>query len=137
LGGRAFTSVNKALVTRASAVIPGVPLYVAILYKVMKAKGLHEGCIEQSMRLFEQFLLSDDPLLDTEGRIRLDDLELREDVQNQVKKFWRLVTSENLEDYADPDGFRSDFYRFFGFDFPEIDYAVEVTTQCTPYGMAV
>jgi enoyl-[acyl-carrier protein] reductase/trans-2-enoyl-CoA reductase (NAD+) len=122
-GGRAFTSVNKAVVTRASAVIPGVPLYVSILYKVMKAKGIHETCIEQSMRLFRDYLLAEDPLLDTEGRIRLDDFELRNDVQDEVKAAWEKITTHNLKEYADIDGFRSEFYRFFGFGFPEINYA--------------
>ncbi|MBN1798504.1 MAG: trans-2-enoyl-CoA reductase family protein [Spirochaetales bacterium] len=136
-GGRAFTSVNKAVVTRASAVIPGVPLYISILYKIMKAKGIHEGCIEQSMRLFENFLLSDNPLLDAEGRIRLDDFELRKDVQAEVKELWHKVTSDNLTTCADLEGFKSEFHRFFGFGFPEVNYTDDIPTHCVAQEIAV
>jgi len=122
-GGRAFTSINKAVVTRASAVIPGVPLYMAILYKIMKRKNLHEGCIEQMIRLFRDFLTVPEPRLDAEGRIRLDDLELRADVQDEVKQVWSRITSDNLTRLADVEGFRNEFYRFFGFNFPEVDYS--------------
>ncbi len=129
MGGRAYTSVNKAVVTRASAVIPGVPLYASILYKVMKDKGIHEGCIEQIMRLFKDFILSDNPLLDAEGRIRLDDLELRKDVQAEVKQIWQQITSKNLNHFADVEGFKTEFYRFFGFGFPEVDYSDDINAQ--------
>jgi enoyl-[acyl-carrier protein] reductase/trans-2-enoyl-CoA reductase (NAD+) len=122
-GGRAFTSVNKAVVTRASAVIPGVPLYMAILYKIMKRKHIHEGCIEQMIRLFRDYLCVPEPRLDEEGRIRLDDLELRTDVQAEVNRVWPMVTSKNLSRLADVEGFRDEFYKFFGFNFPEVDYS--------------
>ena len=125
-GGRAFVSVNKALITRASAVIPAVPLYVAALYRVMKRKALHEGCIEQSWRLLRDFLSRWHPDVDEEGRIRLDDRELREDVQREVRSIWRVVDNENLTALTDIEGVRDDFYRFFGFRQPTVNYHVDV-----------
>ncbi|MBA7552989.1 Enoyl-[acyl-carrier-protein] reductase [NADH] 1 [subsurface metagenome] len=125
-GGKAFISVNKALITRASAVIPAVPLYISILYKIMKEKGLHEGCIEQSYRLFRDYLLKEHPLLDSEGRIRLDDWELRNDVQEEVLAIWKEVTTRNLATLTDIDGVLNDFYQFFGFRLPSVDYSKNV-----------
>jgi enoyl-[acyl-carrier protein] reductase / trans-2-enoyl-CoA reductase (NAD+) len=125
--GRAFVSVNKALVTRASAIIPGVSLYIALLYRAMKARGLHEGCIHQMDRLFRDVLYSGRPLpLDPQGRIRLDDWELREDVQAQVTEGWGKVGTENLEEFADLKGFREEFLRHHGFGMPGIDYSKPV-----------
>src|SRR5208283_4874611 len=92
-GGRAFISVNKALVTQASSAIPVVPLYIAILYKLMKANGTHEGCIEQIQRLFAtQICAPNGPAFDADGRVRVDDLEMRISIQENVKKIWPTVT---------------------------------------------
>ena len=125
--GRALVSVNKALVTRASAVIPGVSLYIALLYRAMKARGLHEGCIHQMERLFRDFLYSHRPLpLDAEGRIRLDDWEMRADVQAEVLEAWGKVSTETLGESADLEGFRDEFLRHHGFGMPGIDYSQTV-----------
>lgn len=132
VGGRAVVSVNKALVTRASAVIPAVPLYTSLLYKVMKRKGLHEGCIEQMVRLYRDHLYSGKPLsLDSSGRIRLDDWEMREDVQREVKDLWDKVTTENIGELADLVGFREEFLRHHGFGMPGVDYSQDVETDAT------
>jgi enoyl-[acyl-carrier protein] reductase/trans-2-enoyl-CoA reductase (NAD+) len=126
-GGKALVSINKALVTRASAVIPAVPLYVALLYRVMKAKGIHEGCVEQMVRLFRDYLCTGGPLrLDEKGRIRLDDLEMREDVQREVASLWREVDTGNLSGLADIEGFREEFLRHHGFAMEGIDYGADV-----------
>jgi enoyl-[acyl-carrier protein] reductase/trans-2-enoyl-CoA reductase (NAD+) len=123
-GGRALISVNKALVTRASAVIPGVSLYMALLYKAMKDRDLHEGCIQQMDRLCRDFLFSGRELpLDARGRIRLDDREMRPDVQAAVAESWEKVCDENLPRYADLNGFREEFLRHHGFGMPGIDYS--------------
>ncbi len=122
-GGRALLSVNKAVVTQASSAIPVVPLYISILFKVMKEKKIHEGCIEQIQRLFQDRLFNDAPIeLDECGRVRVDDWEMREDVQSEVRELWGHVTTENLNEISDFEGYRSDFLKLFGFGFPEIDY---------------
>jgi enoyl-[acyl-carrier protein] reductase/trans-2-enoyl-CoA reductase (NAD+) len=113
--GRAYVSVNKALVTRSSSVIPLVPLYISILYKVMKAKGLHEGCIEQMYRLFSDRLYAEPVPVDEKGRIRLDDYELRKDVQAEVKRLWGKLTNENLAELTDFGGYKADFLSLHGF----------------------
>lgn len=126
-GLRAYISINKALVTQASAAIPVVPLYISILYRVMKEKGLQEGCIEQIERLFREKLYGNNPLVtDTEGRIRMDDWELREDVQKEVEERWKVITTENLDEYADLDGYWEDFYHMFGFHYDTIDYQKDI-----------
>ena len=124
-GVKAYISVNKALVTQASSAIPVVPLYMAILYHVMKEKGVHEGCVEQMDRLFRE-KLQDPVQTDEEGRIRMDDYEMREDVQDEVMRLWQLVNTENLEKYADLEGYWEDFYQMFGFRFDNIDYTKDV-----------
>ena len=127
LGGKSIISVNKALVTRASAVIPGVPLYISLLYKVMKAKKLHEGCIHQMHRLYRDHLFSGGALrTDPTGRIRLDDWEMREDVQKEVARLWEMVTTENVSVLADIDGFREEFLRHHGFGMPGVDYGKDI-----------
>jgi enoyl-[acyl-carrier protein] reductase/trans-2-enoyl-CoA reductase (NAD+) len=127
LAGKAVISINKALVTRASAVIPAVPLYISLLYKVMKEKKLHEGCIQQMYRLYHDFLFTAaPPSLDHKGRIRLDDWEMRADVQNEVAKLWEQVTTENLNGLADIQGLRQEFLRHNGFGMPGIDYSQDV-----------
>ena len=126
-GGRALISVNKALVTRASSVIPAVPLYIALLYRVMKERGLHEACIQQIDRLFRDYLYSDEPLpADEEGRIRLDDREMLPEVQAEVRKRWQQVTSENVGRLSDIAGFRDEYLRYHGFGVAGIDYSAEV-----------
>jgi len=126
-GGQALLSVNKALVTQASSAIPVVPLYISLLFKIMKEKGTHEGCVEQIQRLFRQHLYSSaPPPRDAAGRIRLDDLEMQADVQQKVAELWPQVTTENLRKLTDIAGYLDDFYRLFGFNSKEIDYNSEV-----------
>jgi len=129
VNGKALISVNKALVTQASAAIPVVPLYISLLYKVMKEKKLHEGCIEQMERLFSERLYKEPTPVDNEGRIRIDDWEMRPDVQQAVEKLWREVNNENLLKLADIQGYLQDFYHLFGFNFPEVDYTQEVNIE--------
>lgn len=127
-GGRAYVSVNKALVTQSSSAIPVVPLYISILFKVMKEKGLHEGCIEQMYRLFaDQLFNGNKAVVDEKGRIRLDDWEMRSDVQAEVSALWNKVSTENLADLSDIAGYRKDFFKLFGFEIDSIDYEVNVT----------
>ncbi len=124
--GRAWVSVNKALVTQASSAIPVVPLYISLLYKVMKAKGTHEGCIEQIYRLFaERLAPGANPQPDAEGRIRIDDWEMREDVQAEVAALWPQVTTETLPTLSDIAGYRAEFLRLFGFGMAGINYEAE------------
>jgi enoyl-[acyl-carrier protein] reductase/trans-2-enoyl-CoA reductase (NAD+) len=128
--GKAIISVNKALVTRASAVIPAVPLYIALLYKVMKEKHLHEGCIQQMYRLYHDALFTGkDPKIDSKGRIRMDDWEMRKDVQQSVLALWEIVETKNLdniEDLGDMKGMREEYLRHHGFGMPEVDYGQDV-----------
>ena len=125
--GAAFVSINKGLVTQASSAIPVVPLYISLLYKVMKEHGTHEGCIEQIYRLFAERLYNGAALqLDAKGRIRIDDLEMREEIQKAVAELWPRVTTENLETLSDMKGYRSEFLKLFGFGLPGVDYAQEV-----------
>lgn len=123
---KAYISVNKALVTQASSAIPVVPLYLSILYKVMKEKGIHEGCIQQMYRLYSEKLLTGNPPTDEEGRIRMDDLEMREDVQEAVETIWSQITTENLTKLADLDGYWEDFYQMFGFHYDNVDVGQDV-----------
>ena len=124
--GRALVSVNKALVSQASSAIPVVPLYISILYKIMKAKGTHEGCIEQMQRLFAERLYNGADLqLDESGRVRIDDLEMQSDVQAEGAQVWPQVTTENLEDLTDIVGYREEFLKMFGFGLPGIDYEAD------------
>jgi enoyl-[acyl-carrier protein] reductase/trans-2-enoyl-CoA reductase (NAD+) len=125
--GRAFISVNKALVTQASSAIPVVPLYISILYKVMKEMGLHEGCVEQMQRLFAtQLYNGNSPKFDSEGRVRVDDWEMRPDVQARVAEIWPQVTTENLPQLTDIAGYRTEFLKLFGFGLPGVNYEAEV-----------
>ncbi len=121
--GRAYVSINKALVTQASSAIPVVPLYISLLYKVMKERGGHEGCIEQSYRLFSERLYNGaSPRLDDKGRIRIEDWEMEDGVQQAVAELWPRVTTENLTAVSDIEGYRSEFLKLFGFGLPGIDY---------------
>lgn len=126
LQGKAYISVNKALVTQASAAIPVVPLYISILYKVMKEQQLHEGCIEQMDRLFFENLDHLEEELDEQQRIRMDDYEMLPEVQEKVAEAWDYVTTENLSEYADIKGYWEEFYHMFGFHYDNIDYTKDV-----------
>ena len=127
VGGRAFISVNKALVTQASSAIPVVPLYISILYRVMKAKGIHEATVEQMQRLFATHLYNgNQPQFDSEGRVRIDDWEMRDDVQAEVSAIWPHVTTENLAQLTDIEGYRTEFLKMFGFGLPGVDYEADV-----------
>ncbi len=124
--GRGWVSVNKALVTQASSAIPVVPLYISLLYKVMKAKGLHEGCIEQIYRLFADRLAPGaNPQPDDEGRIRIDDWEMRNDVQEEVANLWPQASTDTLPQLSDIVGYRAEFLRLFGFGIDGVDYEAE------------
>ncbi|MFV8341926.1 enoyl-ACP reductase FabV [Flavobacterium sp. XS2P39] len=126
IGGKAFVSVNKALVTQASSAIPVIPLYISLLYKIMKEEGIHEGCIEQIQRLYQERLYTGAEVpVDEKGRIRIDDLEMRADVQEKVAKLWIEAVTENLSEIGDLEGYRKDFYNLFGFDVAGVDYKAE------------
>ena len=126
INGKAYVSVNKALVTQASSAIPVIPLYISLLYKIMKAEGVHEGCIEQIQRLYQQRLFTEGEVpVDEKGRIRIDDWEMREDIQAQVAQLWEQATTENLAEIGDLEGYRKDFYNLFGFDVAGVDYKAE------------
>lgn len=123
-GLQAHISVNKALVTQSSAAIPVVPLYISLLYKVMKEEGLHEGCIEQMQRLFVEKLPKKE--LDEMGQFRLDDWEMKEDVQNKVAEAWNMVSTDNIKELGDIEGYWEDFYQMFGFHYDNVDYSADV-----------
>ena len=128
-GGMAAISVNKALVTQASSAIPVVPLYMSILFKYMKEKGTHEGCIEQMYRLFKDFIYADETPFDDQGRIRIDELEMQDDIQQKVTELWPQINTENLESLTDIVGYRDDFYKLFGFNIDGIDYDADVNVD--------
>jgi len=126
INGKAFVSVNKALVTQASSAIPVIPLYISLLYKIMKGERIHEGCIEQIQRLFQERLYTgNEVLVDEKGRIRIDDLEMRPDVQAKIAQLWAEAVTENLAELGDLEGYRKDFYNLFGFDVDGVDYKIE------------
>ena len=125
----AYVAVNKAVVTQASSAIPVVPLYISILIKVMKAKGTHEDCIEQMVRLFNDRLYSDDLQLDSAGRIRVDDWEMESDVQQAVADIWPNISTETLCDQSDYAGYQKNFLNLFGFELPGVDYEEDVEVE--------
>ena len=131
LGGEAHVSVNKAVVTQASSAIPGVNLYITILFKIMKELGGHEGCIEQMQRLFSDRLYNQggNVPLDELGLIRMDDWEMGDKIQDAVTKVWPLVSTENLEELTDFEGYQTDFLRLFGFGIKGVDYDAEVEPE--------
>jgi len=130
VGGHAWISVNKAVVTQASSAIPVLPLYLSLLPKVMKAKNLEEGPLEQMRRLFTDFLCTGSaPKLDEARRIRLDDREMRDDVQAEVAALWPQVTTENLREITDFSGFQRDFRGLFGFEVDGVNYDQPVETD--------
>jgi enoyl-[acyl-carrier protein] reductase/trans-2-enoyl-CoA reductase (NAD+) len=127
LNGKAYVSVNKALVTQASSAIPVIPLYISLLYKIMKEENVHEGTIEQMQRLFSERLYTGNEIpVDEKGRIRVDDWEMREDIQDKIAQLWEQATSENLPEIGDLAGYRSDFYNLFGFEVPGVTYGTDV-----------
>ena len=126
IDGQAFVSVNKALVTQASSAIPVIPLYISLLYKIMKEEGIHEGCIEQIQRLYQDRLYTGKPIpTDEKGRIRVDDWEMRDDVQEKVAILWKQASTESLPEIGDLEGYRKDFLNLFGFDFAGVDYKAD------------
>jgi len=126
IDGKAYVSVNKALVTQASSAIPVIPLYISLLYKIMKEEGVHEGTIEQIQRLYQDRLFSGSEVAtDDKGRIRIDDWEMRDDIQEKVAQLWTKATTENLAELGDLEGYRKDFYNLFGFDVEGVDYKSE------------
>ena len=128
VGGRSYVSVNKAVVTQASSAIPVVPLYVSILFKIMKEAGTHEGCIEQTTRLFNRFLYSgnSDVFVDEQNRIRLDDWEMEEKIQNEIIRLWPTVNSENLFEMTSFSDYQAEFLKLFGFGHQRVDYEKDV-----------
>jgi enoyl-[acyl-carrier protein] reductase/trans-2-enoyl-CoA reductase (NAD+) len=129
LKGKAWVSVNKALVTQASSAIPVVPLYISLLYKAMKAEGTHEDCIEQMDRLFRERLYNGNPQPDEAGRIRVDDWEMKPALQELVGKRWAEVNTENFAELGDFEGYQTSFLRLFGFGLEGVDYNAEVDTS--------
>lgn len=127
----AYVAVNKAVVTQASSAIPVVPLYISILFKVMKAKGTHEDCIEQMVRLLNERLYGDQLQLDAEGRIRVDDWEMEPGVQAAVAEIWPEITSETLNAKSDYAGYQNNFLALFGFGLPGVDYEEDVEIELT------
>lgn len=126
-GGSAYVSVNKAVVTQASSAIPVVPLYISLLFKKMKEMGLHEDCVQQIQRLFSDYLSSEQAAeLDEFGRIRIDDWEMRDDVQEHIEELWDKVDTGNLPELGDIEGYRENFLKLFGFGLDGVDYDVEV-----------
>ncbi len=136
LNGKAYVSVNKALVTQASSAIPVIPLYISLLYKIMKEDGIHEGCIEQIQRLFKNRLYTGDAVpLDEKGRIRIDDWEMRDEVQERVAKLWVEATTENLPEIGDLAGYKTDFFNLFGFQVADVDYTADVNEMVKVPGL--
>jgi len=127
LSANAWVAVNKAVVTQASSAIPVVPLYISILFKVMKAKGIHEGCIEQIDRLFREKLYGNGvPELGEDGRIHVDDLEMREDVQDEVRQIWPQINTDNLMELSDYKAYQREFLKLFGFGVDGVDYTLAI-----------
>lgn len=128
INGRAVISVNKAVVTQASAAIPVVPLYLSVLFKIMKKKRNHEGCIEQMTRLFTKKLYGKNAFseLDENGRIRLDEFELSDDVQSEVDDIWTKISTENIREITDIVGYKEEFLKLFGFSLQNVDYDIDV-----------
>ncbi|SFS34121.1 enoyl-ACP reductase FabV [Marininema halotolerans] len=128
-GGRAYVSVNKAVVTQSSSAIPVVPLYISILFKLMKEQGTHEGCTEQIYRLLAERLYGGEATVDEEGRLRIDDLEMKPEIQDAVTRLWSDVKTENIKDISDLKSYREEFFRLFGFEFEGVDYGADVDPE--------
>ena len=133
----ARVSVLKAVVTQASAAIPAMPIYLAILFKVMKSRGSHEGCIEQIDRLFRSSLYGEHPLVDDEGRLRVDERELDSEVQREVATIWENISTENLHELSDFIGYRREFMQLFGFEVDGVDYEADINPQVSIHGLEI
>ncbi|MEK3877354.1 enoyl-ACP reductase FabV [Paenibacillus sp. FSL M7-0420] len=126
-GGRAYVAVSKGLVTQSSSAIPVVPLYISVLYKVMKEQGVHEGCIEQAYRLYTDFLYNPEGTpVDAQGRIRIDDHEMSHAVQTEVERIWPMLSTENVYEYSDLAAYRREFFQLFGFESGGVDYEADI-----------
>lgn len=125
--GKAYVASLKALVTQASSAIPIMPLYISLLYRVMKEEGTHEGCIEQIDGLFRQGLYSDTPVMDEAGRLRMDGKELSAHIQQAVKELWGQVTTDSIDTLTDYKGYHNEFLRLFGFGYSHVDYDADVS----------
>lgn len=126
LGLKAYVSINKAVVTQASAAIPVISIYISVLFKVMQDMNIHEGTIEQMYRMLSDRVYSGDLKLDEKGRICMDDWEMRPEVQAEVAKLWAEANNENIKEISDIEGYRKEFFRLFGFEFDEVDYSADV-----------
>jgi enoyl-[acyl-carrier protein] reductase/trans-2-enoyl-CoA reductase (NAD+) len=136
IGGKAYVSVNKALVTQASSAIPIIPLYITVLFKVMKAKDIHEGCIEQIQRLYADKLFNGGAVpTDEAGRVRVDDWEMRDDVQEEIFSIWEDLSTETVHHLGDLKGYTKDFKNLFGFGFKEVDYHLDVNEMVEIEGL--
>ena len=129
VNGRAYVAVMKGVMTQAASAIPGMSIYLSLLFKVMKANGTHEGCIEQTTRLFKNLFVDSALQMDESGRLRMDDWELSADIQTFVKANWSKVTAENLMEISDFAGYRQAFLQMHGFDFPGVDYEAEIDPE--------
>ena len=134
-GGSAHVSVLKALVTQASSAIPIMPLYLALLFKVMKADGVHEGCIEQIYGLFTDCIVNDNAAVDSDNRYRMDGKELERAIQEQVEALWPQVSTENIDELTDFAGYKEDFLKLFGFGFDGVDYETDVNPEIDIAGL--
>ncbi|OXS15166.1 trans-2-enoyl-CoA reductase [Zobellella denitrificans] len=129
-GGNAHVAVLKSVVTQASAAIPVMPLYISMAFKVMKEQGIHEGCIEQIQRLFHDRLYSGQPApVDEQNRLRLDDWELRDEVQNACREIWQKITDDTIYELTDYQGYKDEFLRLFGFGLAGVDYDADVNPE--------
>ena len=128
--GNAYLAVMKGLVTQAASAIPGMSVYLSLLFRIMKDKNLHEGCVEQAFRLFSEELYSGAEInLDQSGRIRLDDYELLEEIQDYVSENWAKFNTDTMDRIADFEGYRRDFMQIYGFDFEDVDYDKDVSPE--------
>ncbi len=135
INGKAYVSVNKALVTQSSSAIPVIPLYISLLYKVMKEKGVQEGCIEQIYRLYTERLFLDEVPTDSAGRIRIDDLEMRPDIQEKVAQLWEEASTSTLASIGDLKGYNTEFFNLFGFNYDEVDYTKDTNEMVNIPGL--
>ncbi|MDH5629524.1 MAG: bifunctional NADH-specific enoyl-ACP reductase/trans-2-enoyl-CoA reductase, partial [Gammaproteobacteria bacterium] len=126
---KAYVTSLKAVVTQASSAIPVMPLYISLMYQVMKDNNCHEGVIEQIYGLFSNLLLADNPPLDEDNRLRMDGVETNDDIQGKIKAIWPNVTTENFPELGDYEGYHLDFLKLFGFGFDAVDYDAEVDPQ--------
>jgi len=135
-GGHAYVASLKALVTQASSAIPIMPLYISLLYRVMKAEGTHEGCIEQIYGLFRQCLYNPERVLDDAGRLRMDGKELADHIQAEVTALWQQVETNNIDELTDYKGYHQEFLRLFGFGYSHVDYDADVSPMVTLANLA-